>query len=469
MREISTVELRRAGRAVPPEFSITTKTGEVIQFLQPFRILPKKRITGKATVNGETVLVKLFISKRGRIHCRRELRGLILLKNAGIPTPEIKGCIDLASGGKVLIIKFLEQSETLRKKIQISDKNGKVWFASEAARLTGKMHNAGIIHGDLHTGNFLSNGEHLWMIDGDAVKTTFLRKPAHNQKAIANLSSLLFLLSAAWSEAHQKVMESYLQENPSIRLSPEKVWHTAKILRRNLYEKHIKKSFRSSAGYSVQKTFFKFTSTRRDASGILQPVLKNPDEFIENGFRLKTGGSSTVAQFDCVGQQLVIKRYNLKNRRHAFLRFWRPSRAWNAWKAGQLLQLESLNTPAPVALIEERFWIFRRHAWIINEFCAGKTLQETLDPQQEPASELKAALLNLFDTLHTEKISHGDMKATNLIWNAEKLFLIDLDVMKWHRSGFMYKKKWAQDRVRFLQNWPPESSLYRWLDANLPE
>ena len=463
MTETSIEQLRRDGRSIPAEFSVGLSTGETLSVRKIFRWLPGKRITGEAEFAGETVLAKLFISASSGRHCRREVRGINLLKGAGIPTPEIKFC-----AGGILITEFLTPSETLLERITAAGDDDKIRLLTSAARLIGRMHAAGVVHGDLHSGNFLCHNDGLLMIDGDAVRTTLFGKPARGKRVLENLSMLLLALPAVWSGAHEEMIAYYRRENPAMRASVERIRDVTDRLRRDVFAHLVRKSLRSSTAFSVRKSFFRFTSVIRNQAELFRGVLSSPDRVIETGMRLKTGESSTVAAFELAGRRFVMKRYNLKSRRHAFLRFWRKSRAWNSWKAGQLLALEKINTPVPAALIEERVGPFRRRAWIINDYCDG-TLLETLNPQEEPSTEMKRAIVRLFSMLHAERISHGDMKASNLMWSGGRLYVIDLDVMKQHRFAFTYKKKWDKDRARFLRNWKAGTPLRRWLENNLPD
>ena len=165
---------------------------------------------------------------------------------------------------------------------------------------------------------------------------------------------------------------------------------------------------------------------------------------------------------------LVVKRYNLKNIWHAFGRSWRPSRAWHSWREGHRLRFYGIATPEPLALVEERFGPLRRRAFLVNAFCPGRDLLEILSADAEPPAEIAAALLALFGTLHALRISHGDFKATNLLWHDGQVVLIDLDAMTQHRSSRTHAQAWRRDRARFLRNWPAGSPLVRWLDARLP-
>ena len=70
--------------------------------------------------------------------------------------------------------------------------------------------------------------------------------------------------------------------------------------------------------------------------------------------------------------------------------------------------------------------------------------------------------------MHRQRISHGDLKATNLLWDAGQVLLIDLDAVVQHRSPTTHARAWRRDRTRLLRNWPADCVLQRWLDARLP-
>ena len=183
---------------------------------------------------------------------------------------------------------------------------------------------------------------------------------------------------------------------------------------------------------------------------------------------LKNGVTCTVANVVAGDQMLVVKRYNLKHWRHAMSRAWRPSRAWHSWRAAHRLAFYGIATPQPLALIEERLGPLRGRAFLVTEHCPGRNLRDSLSPGDEPAPEQQAAILELFRTLCALRITHGDLKASNLLWHDGRVVLIDLDAMVQHRLESAFVRDWRSDRLRLLRNWPADSALVRWLDRALP-
>ena len=183
---------------------------------------------------------------------------------------------------------------------------------------------------------------------------------------------------------------------------------------------------------------------------------------------LKDGRTSTVARVSAGDLDCVVKRYNLKNLRHALSRCWRPSRAWHSWRAGHLLRHLGVATPEPLAVLEERLGFLRRRAFLVTRHSAGQPLLECLDASRAPSAEEAEALLEFFRALHLMRIEHGDLKATNLLWHEGRIWVIDLDALRQHDSRKTYARAWRRDRSRFLANWPEGSALRAWLGTRLP-
>ena len=230
----------------------------------------------------------------------------------------------------------------------------------------------------------------------------------------------------------------------------------------------LTKTLRDCSQFAVRSTINRFSAVVRTEKEALSALMEDPDEFIARGQMLKNGNTCTVARVDIGGRALVVKRYNLKSVSHALSRFWRPSRAWHSWVAGHRLAFYGICTPAPLALLEERAGPLRGRAFLVTEYCAGASLLQHLSADREPGEAEADAIKDLFAMLFRLRISHGDMKANNLLWHDRGLLLIDLDSMVQHGSHRTFVHVWRRDRERFLRNWPKQSVLYQWLAANLP-
>lgn len=472
--------LVRAGRQPGLPFRLLLDSGRSLTMCRLLRVLPGKRLVGEAVVDGRRVLAKLFVGAHSRQHWRQECAGLVALSLIGVPTPEVLAAAPLPAGGYVLLTAFLAPAESLAEGwARVADRPA----GDEAARallapalaLIGRLHAAGVVQEDLHFGNFLRYAGTLFLVDGDAVRVVARGQPLPSARADANLAIFLAQLPPSWDRHLDKLLPAYAaggdeHGEPSSRLSarlPELLARIAGVRAWRLQD-FLAKSVRECTLFAVEHNFDRFSAVVRRHAERLAPILASPDSVLARGTILKDGGTATVARVQLGTDDLLIKRYNLKGFAHACGRLWRPSRAWHAWRAAHCLQFLGFHTPAPLALIEERYGPLRRRAWLVSEFCPGPNLQTHLSPALEPPAAEASALLALFAGLHAQRISHGDLKAMNLLWDGGRIALIDLDAVARHRTLATYRRAWRRDRARLLRNWPADSPLHRWLDAHLP-
>ena len=189
-------------------------------------------------------------------------------------------------------------------------------------------------------------------------------------------------------------------------------------------------------------------------------LLKKETIYALDGASIRQVSTATVVCYKIDGKQLVIKRYNMKNRFHAFRLSFKKTRADISWHSAHLLLKNRINTPEPVAVKEIRFGPLRNRSFFIYEYIKGKNARQFfLDAKAEEAKTLAESIINLFYKLKSLKISHGDMKATNIIIHDDKPFLIDLDSMKWHKRELRFSHAWKKDMKRFMKNWDKSPEL----------
>ena len=463
--------LRAAGRHPAVPFRLQLADGQELSMLRLLRVLPGKRIVGEALFAGEHVLAKVFVAAGSERHWQQERAGIEALRRAGIPTPDVRSAAALLGGGQVLMTAFHADAESLAsawagvENLPIGAVAA-IAVLSPALGLVARMHRAGLAQGDLHLGNFLRAADALLVIDGDSVKD--FGRTLTAAEAAGNLGMLLAQLPAAWDAAKGALLTIY-QEAGGIAGVDEAALQAAIDRVRNWRLKDfLGKCVRDCSLFAVEQSATRFASVLRESADRLAPLLAAPDRALEAGIRLKSGNTCTVARVALGESSAVIKRYNLKNVGHALSRLWRPSRAWHSWREAHRLQLFGIATPIPLALIEERLGPLRRRAWLIADDCPGVSLADHLSAECEPPAAEALAIASLFATLHRLRISHGDLKATNLLWHAGKVWLIDLDACIQHHSEAAYRKAWRRDRARLLRNWPETSVLGCWLQANMP-
>jgi Ser/Thr protein kinase RdoA (MazF antagonist) len=67
-------------------------------------------------------------------------------------------------------------------------------------------------------------------------------------------------------------------------------------------------------------------------------------------------------------------------------------------------------------------------------------------------------------------LSHGDLKATNLLVDQENnLMLLDLDALRRHRRRAAFERAFARDLARLRANWADQPVLLAELDQALTD
>jgi len=469
-----TGDLQRAGRAPALPFRVPIQDGSDLLVEHWLRILPGKRLVAQARQGERRVLLKLFVAAGATRHCAREREGIQALAQQDISTPALLGDGNIDGGGHYLISEYLSDSVSLQQQwdelpVRHPGATQAMALLGQALALIGEMHSKGLVQTDLHLGNFLQQYGRVYMIDGDAVEALSPGQPLSAEQAQQNLAIFFAQLPPDWDEVSELLLISYLQHNP-LALNPDKLSDNISTVRERRQTDYLSKSLRDCSQFSVQRSWLRFSALLRSQTQRLSALLADPDQHFVAQPLLKDGGSSTVVRAETESGPVVIKRYNIKGFAHWLKRFWRPSRAWHSWVAAHRLQFLGIATPAPLAMVERRFGPLRRQAWLVTEYCAGETLLAYLGEQGNslPNEEVSLAMLKVFRQLVSARISHGDCKATNLLWQQGEVLLIDLDAMQQHHNETAWQHAWARDRARFIRNWPADSMLAQWLDEHLP-
>lgn len=468
--------LTDAGRTPALPLLVETKGEEPIQLLSLLRVLPGQRYVGPAQWQGRQVLAKLLVGGKAERHFTRELQGVQALAQQGLKTPELLAHGLVAGEGGWLLFEFLENARSLGDDWQevadlawLDDSQQQV--LGQALALIAEMHGKGLWQDDLHLDNLIRHQGSLYLIDGGGIRVETPGRPLSRASVLANLGQFFAQFSSAIDPFIEELLVHYLLVNGEHALPLEALLKAIAKARGSRLRQFMGKLGRDCTAFRARRGASCLQVVRREDDAFLAPLLAKPDSAIAAGLPLKQGGSSTVAQVEKDGRPLVIKRYNIKSPWHWLSRFWRPSRAWHSWCEGNRLAFLGIATPRPLAVFERRTLWLRREAYLITEHIAGMDIIARCTsgaPGELPSEPELRALDELFAALIRERISHGDLKGTNILWQDGRWLLIDLDAMQQHVSAASFAPAYAKDRARFLRNWPTDSVLYRLLDERLP-
>jgi RIO-like serine/threonine protein kinase len=171
---------------------------------------------------------------------------------------------------------------------------------------------------------------------------------------------------------------------------------------------------------------------------------------------LKSGRSSTVIKTPIGDDTFAIKRHNIKNTFHWMRRTLRKTRADQSWKLSNTLRLFGIATPKPIAFVEKHFLGLKNKSYFVMEYIKGPNLAEyfaNYQPEDAHYEKIAVRVLALLKNISKLKMSHGDLKASNILISNDQPVLLDLDGMKEHKTQRQANQAYKKDIKRFMKNW----------------
>jgi tRNA A-37 threonylcarbamoyl transferase component Bud32 len=422
------------------------------------RHLPSKRLTCRAIWQGKPVIAKFFYGRGFNGLLIKEALMLQALKKSSINVPELLHSEKQADYG-VLIIQYIEQAHTLSSFFWSQPEQ--LEFEARLLAVTKLMlacQQAGYEIKDSHLDNFLYRQDDIYFIDaGDIDK---INHSLSQQTAVQNLALLYAQLPVTLDQQAFQVLIKGLKGLSHWQNLTEQSWQQALIRQRRWRQKKFidKKVFRSCTAYICERTNSRFLMAKRGVySKEMALALTNPDELINKGKLLKKGGTATVARVDIDGQAYVLKRYNIKKPIHSIIRGLKWSRAAVSWRNGLLLEMLGIPTAQSYAMIEERWGLFRRRSYLLSEYIDAPQAWDIYEDEQyaeESKTQWAKKIYALFLLLKRSQISHGDLKAQNILCPVNGPLFIDLDGLKSSQNFKRFLYQFNKDIQRFQISWP---------------
>lgn len=326
-------------------------------------------------------------------------------------------------------------------------------FRIELAEAMGSflatIHNAGIMHHDLHCGNILmhlDNGghPHLYLID---LQTVRLRASLTWAQCRANLIVLnRWLIHRTHRSDRLRFWNAYLKkrtecasDHPSRRFpkkaasireacdlewatrnSNESFWRRRE--RRYLEENRHVRPIHSSCGHG-------FAVADVDES-FIAGLLRNPDEPFERRdvTWLKKSKSVAVVEFSAMlggqSRQVVYKRFANADTKDSLAALVRWTPALRSWVYGHCLRERGLATARPLALLQRKnLGLVRQGYLLMEKLQTAGDLHDALSAlaSLEPVHRQNVLrmrieqLARLIRELHSRRLAHRDLKATNIL------------------------------------------------------
>jgi tRNA A-37 threonylcarbamoyl transferase component Bud32 len=455
-------------QSTPPLEPITLADGSVLTPLRLVRVVPGKRLVYQAVWNEQPVFAKMFIGKDAVKYVQRDWTGIQALLKAHIATPAILAYQPTADGKcRVLILDEIVGAQNLQQIWQSEPpfSTQRQQLASRLVKEVAKHHEAGLQQTDLYLKNFLHKDDQLYTLDGDGIKA--LPKSHAGQAALRNLATLLSKFDVLEVE---KWLPQLLKDYGKAR-----AWQT--LPRTSLLQHLIAvHRYQATQAYADKKVFRTCTDVavkrlpgeyRAVASTFSQHTEIQSIDSLDQSLQVpafKSGNTCTVGLLTTKdAQKVVVKRYNVKSAWHGIMRSFRKTRAAASWANAHRLLLLDLPAIRPVSLLEQRYFfnLLRGKSYFLSEYVEAPTIADVFTQEKDKVKRaaLVKQLVELFYRLYLLQISHGDMKASNILVVDGQPLLIDLDSMQQHRFGPIAKHQHARDIRRFMRNWQHDEAL----------
>lgn len=461
---ISWNEMTAAKYAFDQPFELVLANGDVFMAERVVRLIPKKRMVVFGTLNQKQVVAKLFFErKRAKEHLRKDVAGVKTLQENKIPTPELyyEGT---AKDKRVLVLIFerLTYADSLYALWQMRNDNNTsemLFLLKAVVKEIATQHVLGVLQHDLHLKNFLLTDKTVYTLDGGQIELFPVLLP--KKASINSLALFLAQLGAGVEDIQEALFRHYAKLRGWVLKKDDltdlflaiKKWNDSR------WEKFEKKIMRNSSDFARVEDWQTFGMYDRAYAGSeFNAFLKQPESVFQSKQAkvLKAGRSSTVIKISLDQHTYVIKRYNLKSFSHRMRRMLRPTRAFTSWRLTQKMNLLGVKTAKPIAFIEKRFFGLRGKSYFVMEHVPGEHVGQYLARvanDEAAVDKMVQRIVGLLKTLAKLEITHGDLKATNLlITESEQPLLIDFDGAAEHRSITSLRAGWRREIKRFLAN-----------------
>jgi tRNA A-37 threonylcarbamoyl transferase component Bud32 len=313
--------------------------------------------------------------------------------------------------------------------------------------LTARLHNAGFLHRDFHPGNVLvriEDGDRptLAMIDLDALQVRRRLTWDDAQKNLALLNHYFWLRSDRTDR--RRFLASYLSARrstpPDLKAFARGIEGSTRSWAEQLWRRWGKRCQETNKYFKKLRKRHAWSIASRDLDrSEVYALLDDPDAPFRrpDAVLLKDSRTATVVETTLTVNgspaRVICKKFHRKKWLDPLYTYFRPSRAWQAWQAGQHMASRAVPTPQNLAFIartrpfreDPLFWYLPHETYLItlkaepavtlNSY--AREVLPTLDPatHRERVRSFTLALARLLRTLHERSLSDRDLKTSNIL------------------------------------------------------
>lgn len=331
------------------------------------------------------------------------------------------------------------------------------------ASFVATIHQAGIIHDDFHVGNVLvgiDESQPQRPMPGDPIRLLLVDVPGLRFRGpldwSASRKSLVVLASAWWDRStpseRLRFWRTYLLQRPDLELTDERSIIQELDSAGRRYSQRVARH-RDKRCLRTNRSFRALRHRRGRAHVVadfmpeeIDRLLGDPDLVLWRNLDrpVKLSHSRLIVRTELLlangPVEAAYKRYRPRNWWKAVLGKLRTNRAFRAWRCGHALLERRIDTARPLFVCDLSRQGARPESYLATEWIEDAEnlhLYAWRLAEQDPADRLRrasrcaASLGWLVGRMHAWQISHGDLKASNLliVERGEEIrsYLIDAD------------------------------------------
>ncbi|HVP76346.1 MAG TPA: lipopolysaccharide kinase InaA family protein [Thermodesulfobacteriota bacterium] len=305
-----------------------------------------------------------------------------------------------------------------------------------------KCQEAGLFHRDLHGGNFLWDGDSLFLTDLHRAR---IRGSLSLRQRLWNLSHLFHSLRSMWDEEDQlrfldHYFEGRLDRSQEKEILHQKIHPVMDHLQQKQWRSRTKRCLKESTEFTVRKERGICYFHRRDfpLERVKRVMAEHQNVVRERPSSLaKYSPEVIVSLLKDEGEGVCLKQF-------CYLSFWsrvkenfRRSKGLKAWRGGNGMRARGFPSLKPLALVERKDWLGLRDSFLLME--AREDDQEMDRYILRGFGDLRKKRLFIktfahwLGGLHQMRLSHKDMKTCNILvsetrdaWNFHLLDFEDI-------------------------------------------
>jgi len=294
----------------------------------------------------------------------------------------------------------------------------------ELAMTVRKFQEAGLFHRDLHGGNFLWNGDSLFLTDLHRCKIV---KALSLDQKLWNLAHLFHSLRSRWGEKEQlQFLDQYFEgtsdRSKKREILSRRIYPTMDCLQKRQWRSRTKRCLKESTEFTVQKGRGICYFHRKDFPlDRLKRVMERHRVLVAEGSAslVKYSPQVIVSILNDGGERIGIKQF-------CYPYFWRwvkehfrRSKGLKAWIAANGMRARGIPSLKPLALAAEKNWLGLRESLLFMEALADDVEMDRYLLRGFEGLKRKRLFIKTFarwlDGFHRMGLYHKDMKTCNIL------------------------------------------------------